>query len=160
MYDCLDIRIIPDVKNMGGYKISLRLGVIVVESICDGPEYKISGRNVNMEPYMFEFHRNFIAQGFQGQDIINELFKVPNTDIVWQDILIGYCALPGVADNFNFSLQMMDVFQHVTIEYYIKGGVVIKTCSRPRCPLLSHSLVCSKNHLFIVGIRPICNKQL
>ena len=33
------------------------------------------------------------------------------------------------------------------------------TCSSPRCPLRSHSLVCSKNHLFIVGIGPICNSS-
>ena len=32
--------------------------------------------------------------------------------------------------------------------------------SRPRRPLCSHSLVCSKNHLFIIGIGPICDKEL
>ena len=35
-----------------------------------------------------------------------------------------------------------------------------KTCSSPRCPLRSHSLVCIEKHLFIVGIRPILNKEL
>ena len=34
------------------------------------------------------------------------------------------------------------------------------TCSIPRCPFGYHSLVCSENHLFIVGIRPICDKEL
>ena len=34
------------------------------------------------------------------------------------------------------------------------------TCSIPRCPLRSHSLVCIENHLFIVGIGPILDKEL
>ena len=34
------------------------------------------------------------------------------------------------------------------------------TGSSPRCPLQSHSLICIKNHLFIVGIGPILNKIL
>ena len=33
-------------------------------------------------------------------------------------------------------------------------------CSRPRRPLSSHNVVCSENHLFIVGIGPIRNKEL
>ena len=36
----------------------------------------------------------------------------------------------------------------------------IKTCSSPRCPQRSHSLVCIKNRLFNVGIGPIINKEL
>ena len=39
-------------------------------------------------------------------------------------------------------------------------GGYLKTCSSPRSPLRSHSMVCSKNHLFIVGIGPICDKEL
>ena len=35
-----------------------------------------------------------------------------------------------------------------------------QTGSSPRYPLRSHSLVCTKNHLFIVGIGPIYNKEL
>ena len=35
-----------------------------------------------------------------------------------------------------------------------------KTGSSPRCPLRSHSLVCIENHLFIIGIGPILNKEL
>ena len=35
-----------------------------------------------------------------------------------------------------------------------------KTCSSPRCPLRSHSLVRIKNHLFIVVLEPILNKKL
>ena len=34
------------------------------------------------------------------------------------------------------------------------------TCSIPRCPLCSRSLVCSENHLFIVGILPIRDKEI
>ena len=34
------------------------------------------------------------------------------------------------------------------------------TCSSPRCPLRSHSLVCTENNLFIVGIGPILNKKI
>ena len=37
---------------------------------------------------------------------------------------------------------------------------MFKTCSSRRCPLRSHSLVCIGNHLFIVGIVPILNKEL
>ena len=40
------------------------------------------------------------------------------------------------------------------------AGDYIVTCSIPRCPLRSHSLVCSKKHLFIVGIVPIRNKEI
>ena len=36
----------------------------------------------------------------------------------------------------------------------------LKTCSGPRRPLRSHSLVCTKNHAFIVGIGPILDKEL
>ena len=39
------------------------------------------------------------------------------------------------------------------------GGRLL-TCSIPRCPLCYHSLVCSDNHLFIVGIGPIRDKEL
>ena len=35
-----------------------------------------------------------------------------------------------------------------------------KTCSTPRGPLRSHYMVCSENHLFIVGIGPIRDKDL
>ena len=35
-----------------------------------------------------------------------------------------------------------------------------ETCSSQRCLLHSHSLVCTKNHLFILGIGPICDKEL
>ena len=34
------------------------------------------------------------------------------------------------------------------------------TCSITRRPLRSHTMVYSKNHLFIVGIVPICDKEL
>ena len=35
-----------------------------------------------------------------------------------------------------------------------------RTCSSPRRAVRSHSLVCSKNSLLIVGIGPILNKEL
>ena len=35
-----------------------------------------------------------------------------------------------------------------------------KTCSSPRCPVHSHSLVCRVNSLLIVGIGKILNKEL
>ena len=38
--------------------------------------------------------------------------------------------------------------------------ISLSTGSRPRCPLRYHSLVCIKNHLFIVGIEPNFNKDL
>ena len=34
------------------------------------------------------------------------------------------------------------------------------TCSSPRCPLCCHSLVCSENNLFIVGIGPIHDEDI
>ena len=34
------------------------------------------------------------------------------------------------------------------------------TCSSPRRPLLSHSIVCSEKYLFIIGIGPIRDKDL
>ena len=37
---------------------------------------------------------------------------------------------------------------------------LLKTCSSPRFPLPSHYLVCIENHLFIVGIGSILNKDL
>ena len=37
---------------------------------------------------------------------------------------------------------------------------IYMTWSSLRCPLLSHSLVCIKNNLFIVGIGPIFDKEL
>ena len=39
-------------------------------------------------------------------------------------------------------------------------GASLVTCSSPRCPLPSHSLVCIGNHLFVVGIGQILNKEL
>ena len=37
---------------------------------------------------------------------------------------------------------------------------LLQTCSKSIFPLLSHSLVCIKNLLFIIGIGPILNKEL
>ena len=48
-------------------------------------------------------------------------------------------------------------------EWYLEAVVEVtklKTCSSPRCHLRSHSLVCIKNHLFIVGIGPILNREI
>ena len=42
---------------------------------------------------------------------------------------------------------------------YSRGNTYV-TGYIPRCPLRSHSMVCIKNHLFIVGIGPILNKEL
>ena len=44
--------------------------------------------------------------------------------------------------------------------YFTTFCVSYTTCSSPRCPLRSHSLVCIENHLFIVGIGPFLNKEL
>ena len=53
---------------------------------------------------------------------------------------------------------------HDTTQWQDQRGVTLrispKTCSSPRCPLHSHSLVCIENRLFIVGIGPILNKEL
>ena len=46
-----------------------------------------------------------------------------------------------------------------TILYSITMGCDL-TCSSPRRHLCSHSLICIKNHLFIVGIGPIRDKEL
>ena len=42
---------------------------------------------------------------------------------------------------------------YVTLQTFVTG-------SSPRCPLRSRSLVCIENHLFIVGIGLILNKEL
>ena len=46
------------------------------------------------------------------------------------------------------------------IVYITTIKTVPMTCSSQRCPLRSHSLVCIENHLFILGIGPILNKEL
>ena len=46
-----------------------------------------------------------------------------------------------------------DQFTHPLLSSYV-------TVSSPRSPLRSHSLLCIKNHLFLVGIGPILNKEL
>ena len=38
--------------------------------------------------------------------------------------------------------------------------IMTKSCSCTRCPLRSHSLVCIEKYLFILGIVPICDKEL
>ena len=64
---------------------------------------------------------------------------------------------------FETILTSNDVWN---IQNEIKKGcgsrdrVYSMTGSSPRCPLRSHSLVCIENHLFIVGIGPILNKEL
>ena len=45
------------------------------------------------------------------------------------------------------------------LEVTVQGSCLM-TWSGPRCPLGSHSLVCIENHLIIVGIGPILNKEL
>ena len=45
-------------------------------------------------------------------------------------------------------------------EYDVQEGVTEMTCSSPRRPLCSHSLVCSENYLFILGIGLIFDKEL
>ena len=72
------------------------------------------------------------------------------------------------------------VFQVLSLEFFRNGstflglpegqnmvslshGTTVKlsmTCSSPRCPVPSHSLVCSENSLLIIGIGPILNKEL
>ena len=41
-----------------------------------------------------------------------------------------------------------------------RWNIINLTRSSPRCHLRSYSLICIKNHLFIVGIVPILNKEL
>ena len=54
-------------------------------------------------------------------------------------------------------------YQRIIFEYDLATTITIQpimTGSSPRCPLRSHSLVCIKNHLFIVGIGKKINKEL
>ena len=49
------------------------------------------------------------------------------------------------------------------ISYILWEGerqIIVNTGSILICPLRSHALVCTKNYLFIVGIWPICDKEL
>ena len=48
----------------------------------------------------------------------------------------------------------------VGIAKHVGHAIPFNNWARPRRPLLSHLLVCSKNHLLIVGIVPVCDKDL
>ena len=72
-------------------------------------------------------------------DMIFLIFCVSSTSMIWT----GYTHI-GLSAWLDIN------------SYFILFG----TCSSPRCPLRSHSLVCIENHLFIVGIGPILNKEL
>ena len=52
------------------------------------------------------------------------------------------------------------IFVLIIISIFHWYSILHLTCSFPKCPLRSHSLVCIKNNLFIVGIWPILNKEL
>ena len=52
-------------------------------------------------------------------------------------------------------LSKLKSYFQVLIELII---ILLETCSIPIYPLLSHSLVCIKNHLYIVGTVPIIDK--
>ena len=49
-----------------------------------------------------------------------------------------------------------------SLKYFYKGATqfLLMTGSNPRCPIQSHSLACIENHLFIVEIGQILNKEL
>ena len=50
---------------------------------------------------------------------------------------------------------------HLTPSIYLIISVINYlhyTCYIPRCPVCSHSLVCSENSVYIIGIGPICDK--
>ena len=49
---------------------------------------------------------------------------------------------------------------HQNLVIYMFMTKCTMTWSRPRCPLCSHSLVCIENHLFILGIGLILNKEI
>ena len=88
------------------------------------------------------------------------LMKRPQTDqigVFWVFLAI-LTVYPFRSPKF---IGCLDVFVHsnYTVKT-VKLLVVIGTLSSPRCPLRSHSLVCIENHLFIVGIGPILNKEL
>ena len=48
----------------------------------------------------------------------------------------------------------------VSLVHLIELDKLLSACSIPRRAVRSHSLVCSKNSLLIVGIGPIINKEL
>ena len=63
--------------------------------------------------------------------------------------LLNYCFFPSISQ-----------YKADTDSFQGDLPKACKTCSVLRCPLRSHSLVCTKNHLFIVGIVPTLNKEI
>ena len=66
--------------------------------------------------------------------------------------------VPGTQSRVNYLKEIREKPQSMTDK--CRTVRRLKTWSSPRYPVRSHSLVCIENHLFIVGIRPILNKEL
>ena len=79
-----------------------------------------------------------------GSVIIEKLLK--------QKIVVSIIIHSCKRNYFNF-FGMYGGFVAILVLYF-------RNCSSPRCALCSNSLVCIENHLFIVGIVPIINKEL
>ena len=54
----------------------------------------------------------------------------------------------------------LSILVRIHIKSHFLTQTYINTCSIPICPLCSHFLVYSKNHLFILVIVPIFDKEL
>ena len=75
-------------------------------------------------------------------------------------------AVSWLKDITSFFLSVIiynNLFHHATLwipRTHLPNSIKDLTRSSPRRPLRSHYLVCNENHLFIVGIGPIRDKEL
>ena len=92
-------------------------------------------------------------------------FGPANTKIVlfttwYLNALLYFKAGKYIYTTWNFAIILLPATPIPIFLSICQSGRWSWTWSRPRCHLRSHSPVCIKNHLFIVGIGPILNKEL
>ena len=85
------------------------------------------------------------------------------------DIQVFFPASPSFSFGIYLRRAVKSLYSLIGVVGVRKGSHVhlprysafsFRSCSRPRFPLRSHSLICIENHLFIVGKGPILNKEL
>ena len=112
------------------------------------------------EPLYFVMWHQLAEQSDNLEPELVEILKMPM-------IIEAYCSTYGAINRHNKhrqddieidrKLRKKDSWKRVNTSIF---GMILGTDSIPKCPLRSHSLVCIENHLFIVGIGPILNKEL
>ena len=71
-----------------------------------------------------------------------------------------YPEVYGPAVSLGWAPARRDYHLREDGEILSRGNLIIKTRSSPIRPLQSHSLVCNKKHLFIVGIGRIRDEEI